>query len=159
MRSLVPSHTNGMENGSALASPARNYAWGPNRLIDSLLTDFLNTSQQPMTRTDGAPLDLIDLEDAIRVSVEVPGIDPNDLEVSLTGQILSLAAEKRDENEEHAKHRTYSERQFGAFKRSIKLPCAVDPDAVKAEHKHGVITVTLQKSGAVRPRRIQVEVA
>lgn len=159
MRSLVPIPTNGTQSASPRIATARRLPWGGDDLLERVLEDFRGAGQSMRIRADGAPLDVIELDDSIRISVEVPGIDPADLEVRLTGQVLTLAAEKRDAHAAEASYRTYSERRFGAFRRSIELPCAVDADQVTAEHRHGVVTVTLKKSDAVRPKRIEVRQA
>ena len=153
MRSLVPTHTNGT-HAARVAGPI---AWDTDRLFDRLIGDFWGAGPTTAARPSGAPLDIIELDDSIRVSVEVPGIEPSDLDVSLTGQVLTLSAEKRDDSNEESGARTYSERQFGQFRRSIELPCPVEAGSAKAEHENGVITVMLQKSDAVRPKRISVE--
>lgn len=154
MRSLVPSKANGViDSGASL----RTLPWEPDRLFDRLIGDFWG---HPSSRLPGgAPLEIVEQDDVLRVAVEVPGIDPNELEISLTGQVLTLAAEKRDDLDEASGRRTYTERQFGSFRRSIELPCPVDADKVTAEHRFGVVTITLHKSDAVRPRKIAVKMA
>ncbi len=77
---------------------------------------------------------------------------------SLVGDILTLAGEKVDENETQDGRSYYSERHFGTFQRAIKLPRPVDTDKVEADHRNGVVTITLRKSDAVRPKRIKVKV-
>lgn len=156
MRSLVPTKSNGTENGTSAIH--RHLPLDANRMFDRLLGDFWGATYPATSQQDGAPMEIIELDDSIQISVEVPGIDPNELDISLTGQVLTLSAEKRDERESDAGHRTYTERQFGSFRRSIKLPCPVEVEQVKAEHKFGVVTITLQKSEAVRPKRIEVQV-
>ena len=157
MRSLVPTiTTNGNHDATPMLAAARRLPWGTDTLFDRLLSDFWGAGQPMTPGMGGAPLDIIELDDSIRVCIEVPGIDPDGLEISLTGQVLTLAAEKRDEYDADGSHRAYSERRYGSFRRSIELPCPVDADKVTAEHKNGVVTITLQKSDAARPRRIQI---
>jgi len=155
MRSLVPT-TRTDDTGTYAGAPLQRLAWGPDRLFDRLLGDFWGGAPTPPEAAYGA-LDVVELDDTIRVSVEVPGIDPKDLEVHLTGQVLTLSAEKRDEHHEESAQRTYSERRYGSFLRAIKLPSSVDAERVSAEHRNGVVTVTLQKSDAVRSKRIEVD--
>ena len=156
MRSLVPIQTNGSRDAASMVPAARHLPWAPEGVFERLLDDFWGAGRSMMSRTEGALLDVTELEDSIRVCVEVPGIEPDALEISLTGQMLTLAAEKRDEHEADANQRIYSERRYGSFRRSIELPCPVDADKVTAEHRNGVVTITLLKSDAARPRRIQV---
>ena len=86
---------------------------------------------------------------------EVPGIDPKDLNIQLVGDVLVLLGEKKQDKERGA--RTYSERSYGAFRRSLRLSTPVDADDVKAEHRNGVVTIQLTKTESVRPRRIHIK--
>jgi HSP20 family protein len=87
----------------------------------------------------------------------VPGIEPEKLDVQLEGDVLTLRGEKLDTGASEEGKRTWSERRWGSFARSVQLSCAVDAESVRAEHKHGVVTITLRKADAVRPRRIEVK--
>lgn len=154
MNSLIPwrrteNRTN--PNGYAMA-PVSHMRWDWDRLFDRLLDD----AWTPSLRSPGMPVDLAETDETIRIRAEVPGIDPSDLDVSLTGDLLTLSAEKTDETPAEATGHRYSERHFGSYQRTIKLPCPVDPDKVEAAHKNGVVTITLEKAETVRPRRIQV---
>ena len=159
MKSLIPKrlvHRDTTNTPTLFHSP---FGMDHGQLFDRFFQDVWGgRSEETLAMTSGA-MDVVEMEDALRISVEVPGIDPAELEVSLTGRVLTLSAEKRDEHVEESENRTYSERRFGTFRRSIKLPCDVDPGGVQAQHKHGVVTVTLKKSDAVRPKRIEVDIA
>ena len=107
----------------------------------------------------GMFLDVSETDDEVQVRAEVPGIEPKDLDISLAGDVLTLSGEKVDEHRSEKESRYYSERHFGSFRRAVKLPCLVDPDHVEAKHRNGVVTVTLRKAVAVRPKRIKVKSA
>lgn len=157
MRSLVPVHTiQETRNGSSSVPAFGRFPWSPEGLFESLFSDAWSGASNP---ADGTALDIVELDDRILVSAEVPGIDPDALDVSLTGELLTLSAEKKDDLAEGQGRRTWSERRFGSFRRAIKLPCPVDADRVEASHKNGVVTITLYKADAVRPRRIEVKQA
>jgi len=107
-------------------------------------------------------LDVAETEEAIRVRVELPGVDPEKLDIQVNGDLLTISGEKPEEktdddgkNEESG--RRYSERRYGAFERKIRLSSPVDLDAVTASHEHGVVTITLPLAAAARPRRIEVK--
>ena len=93
----------------------------------------------------------------LSVRAEVPGVEPERLDIQLAGDVLSIRGEKLEENESKDGSRTWSERRYGSFARSVQLPCAVDSESVQAEHKYGVVTITLRKADAVRSRRIEVK--
>ena len=98
-------------------------------------------------------LDLIEDDDSYRVIAEVPGVDQDDLEITVVGDVLTIAGEKKREVEEEG----YSERLFGRFERKIQFPTAVDPKGVEARTKNGVLTVTLPKADDERPHRVKVK--
>jgi HSP20 family protein len=95
-------------------------------------------------------------DDNLYVEAELPGLDVNDLEIHVTGSNqLSIKGQR---NEPDMKDRTWhrQERGFGQFVRVLDLPQMVDNDKVTAEAKNGVLTVTLPKQAAAKPRRISV---
>ena len=107
--------------------------------------------------TLSAPIDVHESENEICVRAEVPGIEPEKLDLQLTGDVLTLRGEKLDQGAPEEGKRTWSERRWGSFVRSVQLSCAIDAESVRAEHRHGVVTITLRKADAVRPRRIEVK--
>ena len=104
---------------------------------------------------DSVRMEVFETDDEIQVRAEVPGIDPKDLNIQLVGDVLVLSGEKKEEEQRGA--RTYSERSYGAFRRSLRLSTPVDADHVKAEHRNGVVMIQLTKSESVRPKRIQIK--
>lgn len=103
-----------------------------------------------------APMDVSESDDEVIVRAELPGVDPEHLEITLTGDVLTFSGEKKEEHEEEKGGMIRRERRFGSFRRSVQLPGFVDTRAVEAEHKNGVVTVHLKKSEEARPRRIEV---
>lgn len=141
------------QNGAGQPTPLSRMRWDWDRMFDRFFDDVW----APRVEPSNLPLDVTETDDEIRIRAEVPGIDPENLEIQLSGEVLTLAGSKLDEEESSKEGRSYSERVFGSFQRALQLPCPVDPDKVKAQHKHGVVTITLQKAEAVRPKRIQVK--
>lgn len=97
-------------------------------------------------------------EDAehLYAEAELPGFRLEDLEIYVIGNQLTIKGERRPpEHENGTWHR--QERSYGKFSRMIELPAEVDGDKVEAEFKHGVLSITLPKSEAVKPRRIEVK--
>jgi len=101
--------------------------------------------------------DLSESDDAITVEVEAPGIDPKELEISVTGQTLTIRGEKRADRETKRRNYHFVERQFGSFQRSIPLPASVNADDVDARFRDGVLTITMPKRPDAKPRRITVQ--
>ena len=102
-------------------------------------------------------VDITEDDTAFKVSVELPGMTEKDVEVSLTGNTLSIRGEKRQEKEEKDKGYHLSERSYGMFQRSFILPDGVDPDKLNASCTNGVLTVTAPKSAQAAPKKIEVK--
>jgi len=154
MRSLISTNGNGLALEPSTANPAGDLTWAPERLFDRLLGNAWNNDLLSGRDSGGAPLEILDQDETIRVCIEVPGIEPESLDISLRGQVLTIAGEKQPTIDKVKPG--YTERRFGTLRRSIKLPVPVDGDSVMAEHKHGVVTITFQKSESIRPKRIEI---
>lgn len=102
------------------------------------------------------PMDVVESEKDYCVRVELPGIDPKDVEISVEGNVLTLKGEKKQVHEEKGQGSTRSECVYGSFQRSLTLPEGVDADQVKAEGDHGVLEIRIPKPAAIAPRRIPV---
>jgi len=127
------------------------------RTIDRLMgAQFI---EPKATRLEGwAPLvDVSETESEVLVRAEVPGIDPANLDVSISGNTLVLSGSKKEETEKSGEDFHQCERRFGAFRRAIDLPESIDPDRVSADSENGVITVRIAKKPGQRTRRVEVK--
>ncbi|MCG3128476.1 MAG: Spore protein SP21 [Phycisphaerae bacterium] len=100
--------------------------------------------------------DLADTADAVTVTMELPGVNPDAVDVEISGDVLTVRGEKRSDREEKQKNYHYVERQFGGFQRSIRLPSGVDADDVDASFKDGVLTIRVGKSAGAKPKTVKV---
>jgi HSP20 family protein len=132
---------------------------GFNSLVEQFFNDPWGTTLSD--RFDrggwGPRLDITESEDDVCVRVEVPGVDPKDLNIDVTGNMLTVSGEKSQTQEDKGRNYRYSERRWGSFRRSVQLPSAVDADKVDASYKDGVLNITLPKHPEARPRRIEVK--
>jgi len=87
-------------------------------------------------------------ENAYKISVELPGVAPEDIELAVEDGVLTLKGEKRTSREEKGETWYFSERQYGAFSRSFRLPPDADGDKVEADLKDGVLSVRVPKKSA-----------
>jgi len=111
-----------------------------------------------MVAGDWAPkLDVSETKEAMVVTAEMPGVDPKEIEIALTGDLLTLKGEKEKETEEMEERYHRVERTYGAFLRSVRLPMAVDGSKVTAGFKNGVLVVTLPKTPASKGTTIPVK--
>ncbi len=124
-----------------------------NRVLDNFF------SRETSYGTDWRPVvDVAETESDIIVKAEIPGIDPNDIDISITGDILTLKGEKKEEKENTGKCYHRVESSYGSFKRVINLPASVDVDKVKAEGKNGLLEITLPKKEESKTKKINVKV-
>lgn len=101
-------------------------------------------------------VDIIDTDREVTIRAEIPGIDPKDLEVTVSGDLLTISGRKTEEREEQGKAFFRSERRYGAFRRSLALPAGIDAQHVSAEIDQGVLTVRIPKTRDRGGRRIEV---
>lgn len=132
--------------------------WTPVNPVN-LFNEFDRLFERPSARTTSEwsiALDVAETEEAYLVKATVPGINPDDMEITLEDGVLSLKGEiQRDEEVEEAKYHV-RERRFGAFSRSIRFPMAVNGDAVEATYTNGVLSLNIPKAEAVKPKRITI---
>ena len=134
-----------------------NHLGRRNREFDTLLSQFFAPSSVFETSTRSAPsVDLAETENEVLVNAELPGLTEKDIEVTLDNGILSIKGEKTQAEEDKKVHFHHVERRYGAFHRQVKLPAAVDGNAVGAKFENGVLTITLPKSEEAKPKRIEV---
>jgi HSP20 family protein len=122
------------------------------RLFDDAFTRPVSTNNW------GAPaIDLYQTNDNVVVKVALPGLKADDVQISITGDVLTLKGEFKQNNE--VKEATYhiKEQRYGSFERSVMLPTDVETDKAKADFENGVLTVTLPKAEQVKPRTITVK--
>lgn len=97
-------------------------------------------------------------DNAYRISIELPGVEEKDITLSAENGVVTLKGEKKTEREEKGETWFFSERQYGAFSRSFRLPPDADEDKVRADLKNGVLTVTVPKAKAEEKASRQVKI-
>jgi len=104
----------------------------------------------------GPAVDVAESDSEVTVRAEIPGMDPEHLDISIQNNRLILAGEKEEAREGQGQDYAYSECRYGSFRRTIQLPSEVDPDKATATHKNGVLTIRIEKNPSEKPRRIEV---
>jgi HSP20 family protein len=102
--------------------------------------------------------DVVQTKDAVEISVELPGMDMKDIEVSVNADLLTVRGEKRVERQEEKQGYYLSERSYGAIYRAIPLPPGVDGDKAEATFRNGVLTIRLPQTPESRTRVKQIEI-
>ena len=106
--------------------------------------------------TMSLPVDVIEAKDHIEVKASVPGFKPEDIEVSVIGDTVTIKGEVKAEEKHEEANYLRQERRFGTFQRSLTLPTTVAADKAKAEFENGVLTLTLPKTEEAKPKTIKV---
>jgi HSP20 family protein len=103
------------------------------------------------------PLDDYETDEELVVKASLPGVKPEDVDVSITGDTLSIKGEFQAEEETKKLSHYRQERRFGSFHRVLALPTEVESGKAEAVFEHGVLTLTMPKAEAVRPKTIKVK--
>lgn len=103
-------------------------------------------------------VEVVDCDGEYRVTAELPGLAPEDVEIRITDGMLSIRGEKSEETRDEKADYLLSERRYGAFQRSLRLPAGADPDKITAQLAQGILTVSLPKTAAARQQERKIEV-
>ena len=130
------------------------------RLFDTFIREPFGAIDWPFAgQGKWAPaIDIAESDEEITVRAELPGIDPKELDVSISGNQLTLSGEKKESTEDTGKDFHHSESRYGAFRRSVRLPEGIDTRNVDAQYANGVLTLRLKKTPSAAPRRVEVKV-
>lgn len=135
------------------------------REIDRVFDDFTRGGNWPfraLAAGNGKMSPLIDVSETdkkVEVTVELPGVDEKDIDVSLANDVLTIKGEKKSETEKTAKDYHLIERAYGSFERSTRLPCEVDAGKVKAEFRNGVLKVSLPKTPEAKAKSHKISIS
>lgn len=130
-----------------------------NRMVDTFLEPISRITPPELRlpiRRFVPSVDVIEGDEEVRIDVEVPGMKPEDLSVTVSGESVIVRGEKKSEKPEGAGiHR--AERSYGSFRRVVSLPAEVDKEHVDATFKNGVLSIVLPKTGTAQKIPIRVE--
>jgi HSP20 family protein len=129
--------------------------YGVRRQLDRLFDEFSTGADDTGW---SMPTEVVETDDELRFHMEVPGLRPEDIELTVENGVLTVAGEKKLERREGEGEDNYRllERRYGRYTRSFRLPSTVATDRVNASCENGVLTIRMPKSEESRPRRIQV---
>lgn len=127
-----------------------------NRLFDT----FFGRSPQvgPAERSWAPAADMYETKDELVIKVDLPGVSEKDVQVSITGDLLSLKGQRAEAEAVKPEQYFRAERWAGRVERIFQLPIPVQADKVRASYREGVLTVTLPKVEAVKPKEIKIDV-
>jgi len=106
---------------------------------------------------EGYPaVDLLHEKDRIVARLELPGIDPKEVSISVVGRVLTVKGERKAEEEKEGEHYYAREISYGSFERSVTLPEGADTEKIKAVYKDGILEVSMPAKGIEKSRRIEI---
>jgi HSP20 family protein len=121
-----------------------------------IVRSFLGDADATLAGAFSPALDVEETDDGFTLHVELPGIAPDQVEVSIEENVLTIAGEREFYSDKTTEGFRRVERRFGRFHRAVRLPDRVDPDQVAASYKDGLLTITVPKAESAKPRRIQI---
>jgi len=148
-------------------NPARDLAtwpsdlFGMQREMNRMFDNFFRTSDrsEDSSLTVWTPaVDITEHDDDFAVKVELPGINKDDVKITLDSNILTLRGEKKQEKETKKENYHRVERSYGSFQRSFTLPANVKSDKIDASYKDGILTINLPKAEEAKPKQVEVKV-
>ena len=101
-------------------------------------------------------IDVFEKDDSFVVKAEIPGMKEEDIDISVSGDTLTIKGERKAESEVKEEDYHYCERCYGSFSRSISIPSSVDAAKIEASYNNGILEVTLPKAPEVKPKKIEV---
>ncbi len=128
------------------------------RTVDRLF-DNANQDHEWQPTQWGLALDVVENKDEFVVKASIPGINPDDLDISYSDDTLTIKGEIKSDKDYKEDQYHLRERRYGSFARSISLPTKVKGDSIEASYQNGVITLRLPKSEEVKPKRIPIKVS
>ena len=136
--------------------PATRLCGKMDRMLESFLGGWLPTTfsgEGPW----GPAVDVRETENEVIVDMEIPGLEPGDLDVSVTDGTLTVKGEKKLEREEKRGDFRLAERSYGSFSRTVALGVPVEAERAEAVHRQGVLTITLPKTEKSKAKKINVK--
>jgi HSP20 family protein len=148
------------QGAAAPSRPALSVFGSLQREIDRLFDDFTPTFATGRGLVDvKARMDLAQTPEGLELTVELPGMEEKDVDVTVSDGMLTVSGEKKFESEKKDKNYHFVERSYGSFSRSVALPEGVKADQIKATMSKGVLTVVVPTPAKPEPKKIEVKAA
>src|SRR5262249_55507297 len=140
--------------------------WEPFRGVSSLQDQFNRlfdeiagrTTEQSVLSAWAPSVDIYETEHELVVKADLPDVDPKDLDIRVENNLLTLRGERKFEKKVSEENYLRVERAYGSFSRSFSLANSVNPEAIKADYRDGVLTLTIPKREEAKPKQIKVNV-
>jgi len=127
------------------------------RLFDDAFTRPFSLNREGGSTWSSPAIDMYQTDDEVVVKAALPGFKPDEVQINVTGDILTIKGEVKHEEEKKDKSWHIREQRWGSFERSLRLPTGVISDRAKADFDNGILTISLPKSEEVKPKTITVK--
>lgn len=135
--------------------------WIPRDLIDfeRIFDNMFEGDGNAMIDSLSTRMDVVETDQACEVMMDLPGVKPDEVEIHVENNVLTIRGERREEKETSDQRRQFHriERRYGSFARSVVLPCPVNDAEAAAEFRDGVLKVVLPKTESAKPRKINIK--
>jgi len=126
------------------------------RLFEDAVTRLMN---EPRTGRPWSPaVDILETEDHLALKADLPDVKIEDIDIRVENNMLTLRGQRKFEKDDNVKGWHRIERSYGEFTRTFQVPSTVDTEKVAADYKNGVLTISLPKKDAAKPRQVKVEI-
>jgi len=127
--------------------------------INRVFSDLVGRTEEESNLTPWAPaVDIYETEHELVVKADVPDVNPEDLDIRVENNILTIRGERKFEEKVNEENYLRVERAYGSFSRSFSLANSVKSDAIKADYQNGVLTLSIPKREEAKPKQIKVNV-
>jgi HSP20 family protein len=129
-----------------------------NTMLDDAFANWPSLGENGSVTSAWVPaVDITENKETVRITTELPGVQPEDVKLSVENNVLTIRGEKRSTHEEKNDRMHRYERQYGSFERTFSLPGTVDVDRIEARYDNGVLTVEMPKVERAKPKQIEIK--
>jgi len=135
--------------------PVRSYPASPFRLFEEFFNDWTFRSMEDRAEFWTPALDIMEKEGNLMFMTSLPGMTEKEIEIKVEGQVLTIRGERKSHKDSgYTCHR--QESRYGTFSRSIALPDSANPDDIRADHKNGILTISVPQKPEANPSTIKI---
>ena len=130
----------------------------PRSMFDEMFDSFLNEPNGELAQLANVSMDVAETEQAFEVKVDLPGINPDEVDIQIDNNTLTIRGQRSEEREEEDEEKQFHrvERYRGSFARSVVLPSSINEDETAAEFKDGVLKIVIPKAEDAKPKKINI---
>lgn len=146
------------DRGFPAISSLQSLRYDLNRIVDEFFRGDYPANDSFFTRDWNPAVDIVENNDAYVLHAELPGMNKNDVKITLENNILTIRGEKKNETEEKENGYHRLERSYGSFERSFTIPGMIKQEDIDAKYNNGILSLTLPKAEEAKPKFIDVKV-